>query len=1174
MACLGRLGFLCLAVVFHVVYILSIFDIYFTSPIVSGMAAYSVNAPKAPAKRLVLYVGDGLRADKAFQFFPDPSPQAANVSSTPELRPLAPFLRSKVLEDGTFGVSHTRVPTESRPGHVALIAGLYEDVSAVTTGWKLNPVNFDSVFNRSRHTWSWGSPDILPMFSTGAVPGRVTDDTYGSEFEDFSKDATELDYFVFDHVKQLFQDAETDADLNAKLREDKVVFFLHLLGLDTTGHAYRPYSREYLHNIKVVDQGVKEITNIMDDFYGDGETAYVFTADHGMSDWGSHGDGHPDNTRTPLIAWGAGVAKPKTVASGKAPGHEDGFSHDWHLDQVERHDVAQADIATLMAYLAGLEFPVNSVGELPLTYLSAGDEEKAKAMLVNAREILEMYRVKEEAKKATVLRYRPYKRFASVNQTIDKRLAHVEAAISNGRYEQSIKASDELIQLGLQGLRYLQTYDWLFLRALVTAGYIGWVAFAFTTAVDMYMLDGRFEASRTPASITAFSSILVGLYSLLLIQSSPITYYAYAFFPVMFWEEVFVRRRALVECKKKLFAKASPQDLMKLTLNVAMYLAILEVMVQSYYHREIYTICYLLAAAWPAVYGLNFVQSNWILCTTWVLGCTAMSIFTILPAIKVESASLIMLGGLLILIVGVLYIAMEKSLLSSIAPADEGLSSPKADGLSRAILGAQVGLVALAMSMAPLPTPEPQVKSRKVDKKPKRACSKTPTSATWPVHQYIHQFPLPLRGMILITLILWGIPVALAWALIKVFWEIPHEYLQKRRAHHRAESTTTANDTAPNDAMPKARSASTDNLLEVKRHAVQPLPVITVAREADFAKPPMQCPTVPISAIYATNRANRSLSSRSRRSSFSGVVEHEIVVFVVNYAHALLLTRSTVASLIVPFLHALQPRNHYLHRLAVIFLAFGPLFIILTISYEGLFYFAIAITLVSWVRLEHRIQEHLASPSISGRATDVTNPLEPALSAASNREKALGSGDYRSLTMSDARICLFFLYLLQSAFFSTGNIASVSSFSLDAVYRLLPVFDPFSQGALLLLKLLAPFALVSANLGILTKRLKLRGGSLFAVVMGIGDYLTLRFFWEVRDEGSWLDIGESISMFVIASMLCVFVALLEALSEVFVKGVEFRVDGLQRRKEGKASNGSLNGAMNGSKPTEKVGDVT
>lgn len=57
MARLGRLGFLGVAVVFHVVYILSIFDIYFKSPIVSGMRAYSVGTAKAPAKRLVLYVG-------------------------------------------------------------------------------------------------------------------------------------------------------------------------------------------------------------------------------------------------------------------------------------------------------------------------------------------------------------------------------------------------------------------------------------------------------------------------------------------------------------------------------------------------------------------------------------------------------------------------------------------------------------------------------------------------------------------------------------------------------------------------------------------------------------------------------------------------------------------------------------------------------------------------------------------------------------------------------------------------------------------------------------------------------------------------------------------------------------------------------------------------------------
>jgi len=105
------------------------------------------------------------------------------------------------------------------------------------------------------------------------------------------------------------------------------------------------------------------------------------------------------------------------------------------------------------------------------------------------------------------------------------------------------------------------------------------------------------------------------------------------------------------------------------------------------------------------------------------------------------------------------------------------------------------------------------------------------------------------------------------------------------------------------------------------------------------------------------------------------------------------------------------------------------MFIILTISYEGLFYLAIAITLLSWVRLEHRIHQTFSPLPQGQHVDDFTSPLAIALDVAKDREISLQTGNYRALTLSDARICLFFLYLLQSAFFSTGNIASVSSFS-------------------------------------------------------------------------------------------------------------------------------------------------
>jgi phosphatidylinositol glycan class N len=87
-----------------------------------------------------MHAGDGLRADKLFQTYDDPPFSAAQplpdiigdqrhaqARGIPGRTTPAPFIRG-LIDSGKaeWGVSHTRVPTESRPGHVALIGGMYE----------------------------------------------------------------------------------------------------------------------------------------------------------------------------------------------------------------------------------------------------------------------------------------------------------------------------------------------------------------------------------------------------------------------------------------------------------------------------------------------------------------------------------------------------------------------------------------------------------------------------------------------------------------------------------------------------------------------------------------------------------------------------------------------------------------------------------------------------------------------------------------------------------------------------------------------------------------------------------------------------------------------------------------------------------------------------------------
>ncbi|THH07373.1 hypothetical protein EW145_g3421 [Phellinidium pouzarii] len=438
------------------------------------------SAGNAEAKRLVLIIADGLRTDLLYNLNPFPA-----VRDSPKI--VAPYLRDIVQTRGAFGISHTRVPTESRPGHVAIIGGMYEDVSAVTKGWKTNPVNFDSVFNQSRYTFSFGSPDILPMFARGATPGTVKTWMYDEEDEDFTRET------------------------------------------------------------------------LFANFFQDNKTSFLFTADHGMSNIGNHGDGNPDSTRTPLIAWGAGIRGPLPDST---PSSHDAYSAPWGLSHLLRRDVEQADLAPLMSSILGINFPVNSVGVLPdvdvsragYLAMSDGDVGRTRAAVGNAKSVLEHYRVKHGLKSAHKIAFAPFPGLSTQDASDlpgSNHLLKIEHLVNSEKWEDARIEAANLIQLCLDGLRYLETYTILFfflydrvmLRTIVTTGYLGWSAFSamalfFKPAISLQ----KFHLSWKNVAVNASAlTILLAFYTLFAVQREPWTYYLYVAFPCYFWWSVTLR---------------------------------------------------------------------------------------------------------------------------------------------------------------------------------------------------------------------------------------------------------------------------------------------------------------------------------------------------------------------------------------------------------------------------------------------------------------------------------------------------------------------------------------------------------------------------------------------------------------------------------------------------------
>ena len=920
---------LAIGVIFHLVYLWSIFDIYFVSPLVHGMDQHLSIINNPPAKRLFLIVGDGQRADKTLGLIENPQ--------SGEFEYLAPFLRSIILNNGTYGLSHTRMPTESRPGHVAMIAGFYEDVSAVTKGWKENPVDFDSVFNQSSHTYSFGSPDILPMFEQGAIDGKVDIWMYGHEFEDFTTSSIELDKYVFNHVYQLFDNSTKDENLNDQIRQDGNIFFLHLLGTDTAGHSYRPYSSEYYDNIKYTDNEISKLVDKVNEFFNDEESVFIFTADHGMSDFGSHGDGHPNNTRTPFICWGKGCNKPKYINPNENQfliGNDEFEKNEmsnWDLDNIQRNDIKQADIAPLMSYLIGLNYPMNNVGELPLSFIDDSEINKINGLYYNSLSLLEQYIVKLNEVKSNQINFKNFPHFEKKSiENYKNEIKSLIKSMENLQGDELIEVEKETIKLIetfngqiIKGMDYLQKYNWLMIRTVVTLGFIGWIIYSFTIFLQLFIIPNDKLTNNGTSIFTKLFFISLGssISYLFYFQNLPINYQFYLIFPIFFWYEIFKYQND-IQLGINIFCQGLSLFI-RLLLIVCTILFFLSIAI-GFENRENFSYIYIiLSILYPILVFKNKVfanKKNSALSISWFITCLLLSIFPIQNPVKVESINMIICSGILMTIIGIIGYSLLKE---------------KMNNLTKKLIQLQILFILIS--------------------------------------------------------------------------------------------------------------------------------------------------------IYSTTKSVVSLTKREGLP-----IDAQIIGWII----------LTISFLIPIIGHSINVNKDYQIRFLIIFLTMSPTFIILSISFEGFFYILYSIMIFNWIEIE-----------------SINNSI-------------------RGSNLKLLRIALLGFFNIQIAFFGTGNISSISTFSLDSVYRLLPIFDPFPMGALLMLKLIIPYALLSTGLGLVNLKSGFKKYSISSLIISLCDLLSLWFFYMVKCEGSWLDIGVSISNYCLAIFGALFIVIVEIGSGLVLLGVE------------------------------------
>ncbi|HMJ11857.1 MAG TPA: alkaline phosphatase family protein, partial [Polyangiaceae bacterium] len=233
------------------------------------------------------------------------------------------------------------------------------------------------------------------------------------------------------------------------------VLIAHFVTPDHQAHAYGVHSARYAAHIRNYDA---ELAGMLREFGPD--WTVIVTSDHGAADTGTHGADVPIQRRSPIYAYGPGIAPPSSVPES--------------LDQL--------DMAATFAALLGVSAPAHGRGQVLIDWLTLAPEERAALACDSA------VRLAELASAAGATNVRDGTLRCNARQNPEETLTLAARASSAARAS--------LTELGSSTFRAW----WLVLCAVALAVGILW------------LLQGANIVSAAPLALGVLVATVVGLY--------------------------------------------------------------------------------------------------------------------------------------------------------------------------------------------------------------------------------------------------------------------------------------------------------------------------------------------------------------------------------------------------------------------------------------------------------------------------------------------------------------------------------------------------------------------------------------------------------------------------------------------------------------------------------------